>query len=73
MGEEQITPYESYDLISDWKLIMQFNFALFTNKGEFVIIDNNDEYIARFSITNEWVIDVLVQLTKAPRHDCIAF
>ena len=57
MGEEQITPYESYDLISDWKLIMQFNFALFTNKGEFVIIDNNDEYIARFSITNEWVID----------------
>jgi hypothetical protein len=57
MGEEHINPYENYDLINDWKLIMQFNFALFTNKDEFVIIDNNDEYIARFSITNVGVID----------------
>ncbi|MBT2738599.1 hypothetical protein [Bacillus sp. ISL-7] len=57
MGEEQINPYKNYNLIHDWKLIMQFNFALFTNKDEFVIIDNNDEYIARFSITNVGIIE----------------
>nr|WP_263327021.1 hypothetical protein [Neobacillus sp. Marseille-Q6967] len=55
--EEQIIPLEKYNLVHNWKLIMQFNFALFANKDEFVIIDNNDEYIARFSITNVGVIE----------------
>jgi hypothetical protein len=57
MAEEQIIPLEKYNLVHNWKLIMQFNFALFTNKDEFVIIDNNDEYIARISITNVGVIE----------------
>jgi hypothetical protein len=57
MEEEQINPYENFNLIHEWKLLMQFNFALFTNKDEFVIVDNNDEYIARFSITNVGVIE----------------
>jgi hypothetical protein len=55
--EEQINPYENYNLIHGWKLIMQFNFALFSNKDEFVIIDADDEYIARFSVTNDGIID----------------
>ncbi|MEH7255686.1 hypothetical protein V7111_26630, partial [Neobacillus niacini] len=53
-----------------WKLIMQFNFALFKNKDEFVIIDHNDEYIARISISNGGVIEfkkTLYDLT--PRID----
>lgn len=55
--EEQIIPLERYDLVHNWKIIMQFNFALFKNKDEFVIIDHNDEYVARFSITSVGVIE----------------
>ncbi|SDN67767.1 hypothetical protein [Bacillus sp. OK048] len=55
--EEQIIPLEKYNLVHNWKLIMQFNFALFKNKDEFVIIDHNDEYIARISISNGGVIE----------------
>ncbi|EKN67022.1 hypothetical protein BABA_13337 [Neobacillus bataviensis LMG 21833] len=58
MVEEQIIPLEKYNLVHNWKLIMQFNFALFKNKDEFVIINNNDEYIARFSITDVEVIEL---------------
>jgi hypothetical protein len=58
MVEEQVIPLEKYNLVHSWKLIMQFNFALFTNKDEFVIINNNDEYIARFSITDVGVIEL---------------
>jgi hypothetical protein len=58
MVEEQIIPLEKYNLVHNWKLIMQFNFALFKNKDEFVIINNNDEYIARFSITDVGVIEL---------------
>lgn len=57
MEEEQLNPYENYNLINNWTLIMQFNFTLFTNNEEFVIIDNNDEYITRFSIPNSGVIE----------------
>lgn len=58
MVEEQIIPLEKYNLVHNWKLIMQFNFSLFKNKDEFVIINNNDEYIARFSITDVGVIEL---------------
>lgn len=58
MVEEQIIPLEKYNLVHNWKLIMQFNFALFKNKDEFVIINNNDEYVARFSITDVGVIEL---------------
>jgi hypothetical protein len=58
MVEEQIIPLEKYNLVHNWKLIMQFNFALFKNKDEYVIINNNDEYIARFSITDVGVIEL---------------
>ncbi|MDF2791507.1 hypothetical protein ABC255_12745 [Neobacillus sp. 3P2-tot-E-2] len=57
--DEQIIPLEIYDLVHNWKIIMQFNFALFKNKDEFVIIDHKDEYIARFSITSVGVIEFL--------------
>ncbi|WP_223596762.1 hypothetical protein [Neobacillus bataviensis] len=57
MGEEQNNPYEEYNLTGDWKLVMQFNFAVFQYNNEFVIIDNKDEYIARFCISNSGVID----------------
>lgn len=57
IGEEQIIPLEKYNLVHNWKLIMQFNFALFKNKDEFVIIDNKDVYIARISISNGGVIE----------------
>ncbi|MEC1524588.1 hypothetical protein P9D43_21520 [Neobacillus niacini] len=55
--EQQIIPLEKYDLVHNWKIIMQFNFTLFKNKDEFVIIDNRDDYIARFSITSAGVIE----------------
>ncbi|WHX98095.1 hypothetical protein [Neobacillus sp. DY30] len=55
--EEQIIPIERYDLVHNWKIVMQFNFALYKNKDEFVIIDNKDEYIARFSITSAGEIE----------------
>lgn len=55
--EEQIIPLEKYNLVHNWKIIMQYNFALFKNKDEFVIIDHNDEYIARISINNAGVIE----------------
>ncbi|WHX98541.1 hypothetical protein [Neobacillus sp. DY30] len=55
--DEQIIPLEKYNLVHDWKIIMQFNFALFKNKDEFVIINHKDEYIARFSITSAGVIE----------------
>ncbi|MEH7111691.1 hypothetical protein V7124_04820 [Neobacillus niacini] len=58
MVEEQIIPVEKYNLVYNWKLVMQFNFALFKNKDEFVIINNNDEYIARFSISDAGVIEI---------------
>ncbi|MFZ7945998.1 hypothetical protein [Neobacillus sp. 19] len=58
MVEEQIIPLEKYNLVHNWKLIMQFDFSLFINKDEFVIINNNDEYIARFSITDVGVIEL---------------
>ncbi|MEH7177809.1 hypothetical protein [Neobacillus vireti] len=56
--EEHVMPLEKYNLVHNWKLIMQFNFALFTNKDEYVIINNKDEYIARFSITDVGVIEL---------------
>ncbi|MDQ0970263.1 hypothetical protein QFZ31_000141 [Neobacillus niacini] len=55
--DEQIIPLERYDLVHNWKIIMQFNFALFKNKEEFVIMDHKDDYIARFSITSAGVIE----------------
>jgi hypothetical protein len=55
--DEQIIPLERHDLVHNWKIVMQFNFALFKNKDQFVIIDQNDEYIARFSITSVGVIE----------------
>ncbi|WHY88529.1 hypothetical protein QNH39_12090 [Neobacillus novalis] len=66
MVEEQIIPIEKYNLVHNWKLIMQFNFALFKNKDEFVIINNNDEYIARFSITDAGVIELKKTSSELP-------
>ncbi|ETI70423.1 hypothetical protein [Neobacillus vireti] len=66
MVEEQIIPLEKYNLVHNWQLIMQFNFALFKNKDEFVIINNNDEYIARFSITDVGVIELKKTSSELP-------